>query len=61
MENRFDRIDEKLDSLQKSLNAIQNDTTGRLVKLETTQKGVIALCLAVITAGLGSLAKLLHI
>lgn len=61
MQDRFDRIDDKLNSLQKDINVVIMMTNERVTKLETTQKGVIALCVAIITASLTALAKTLHL
>ena len=57
MQDRFDRIEDKIDSLHTKLDSYQE----RITRIETTQKGVIALCLAIITAALGTLAKALHL
>ncbi len=61
MQDRFDRIDEKLDSIQEKLNNLAFSHHEKIVRLETQQKGIIALCVAVITAALGTLAKALHL
>ena len=61
MEKRFDRIDAKLDAIDSRVTAIVVEQEKRLAHLETTQKGLIALSLAILTAALTSLAKALHL
>lgn len=61
MEQRFDRLEDKLDALTQEIRHIALSHENRVTKLETTQKGVIALCVAVLTAGLTALAKALHL
>jgi hypothetical protein len=61
MEPRFDRIDSKLDSILDKVNAMSVDHSSRLTHLETTQKGIIALCVALVTSAFGALAKALHL
>jgi tetrahydromethanopterin S-methyltransferase subunit G len=61
MEQRFDRIDDKLDSIEEKLSNLAMEHQQRITKLETTQKGVIALCMALLTTALAALAKALHL
>jgi hypothetical protein len=61
VEKRFDRIDAKLDAIDAHLNAMKVEYEKRTTKLETTQKGFVALCVALITAALGTLGKILHL
>ncbi len=61
MEQRFDRLEAQLDELLKELRTLSISHENRITKVETTQKGVIALCAALLTAALTSLAKALHL
>ncbi len=61
MENRFDKIDQKLDIIDARLHALTSDHQQRITKLETTQKGIVTLCLAIITSAFAALAKALHL
>ena len=61
MKERFDSIDSKLDKIAEALVTMKVEHHGRITKIETTQKGVIALCVALITTALGALAKSLNL
>ncbi len=61
MEQRFDRLEAQLDEIMKDLRTLTVAHENRITKLETTQKGVIALCGAILTAALASFAKALHL
>ena len=61
MEARFDRIDDKLDRLTEQLQTLTVAHEHRLSKLETVQKGVVALSTALMTAVVAGLAKLMHL
>ena len=61
MEARFDRIDDKLDRLAEQLQVLTVAHESRLSKLETVQKGVIAVGTALLTAVVTGFAKLLHL
>ena len=46
MESRFDRLEDKLDSIADELHKISLVHEARLTKLETTQKGFVAVSAA---------------
>lgn len=61
MSDRLERIEDKIDSLQKDMQVIVLMTNERVTKLEVQQKGVLSLCVVIVTAALGTLAKALHL
>ncbi len=65
MEKRFDKIDAKLDEMDRRLQTVTSEHQQRLTKVETSQKGVIyiggAIATALITAIVTAISKLLHL
>jgi tetrahydromethanopterin S-methyltransferase subunit G len=61
MEARFDRIDDKLDRIDEKLQSLAIEHHQRITRIETQQKGVIALCTAIVTAALAALARALNL
>ncbi len=61
MEQRLSRIEDKLDALTKEIATLAVSHENRITKTETMQKGVVALCVAVLSAALTALAKALHL
>jgi predicted component of type VI protein secretion system len=59
MEHRFDRLDKKLDQLRQDIYKVTVRYETRLAKLETTQKGFVAITAAVLAASVGVLFKTL--
>lgn len=53
----FDRIHGKLETLDSKL----DDHLGRISKIETTQKGITTVFIAMITAGLTAIAKFFNL
>jgi hypothetical protein len=58
MDHRFDKIEEKLDTIRSELHKVAVDHSERLIKLETTQKGFISVLTLLFTAVLGVIVNL---
>lgn len=58
MENRINKIDEKLDNIIATLNNVNLNHSNRITKLETAQKGIISVAAAFLTAIVGIVVRI---
>ena len=61
MDQRLTKIEDKLDALHADVNVVLRDNAERLAKLETNQRGMIAVCTMLVTAAFAALARMLHL
>lgn len=58
MENRINKMDEKLDEIISTLNDVNLNHSNRITKLETAQKGIISVGAAFLTAIVGIVVRI---
>lgn len=59
-DQRFDRIDEKLDELLKSQHQVTVEHSSRITRLETSQRGFISIVSALFTALVSYVVAFVH-
>jgi hypothetical protein len=60
-QNRFDRLEEKLDKVQDLLQQVTVDHATRIAKLEATQKGFVTIFTTLFTALVAYVASMFHL
>jgi hypothetical protein len=61
MDNRLDRIEEKLDRMQESIQKVTIEHSSKLAKVETTQRGFIAIFSTLLAALVAYIGSVFHI